>query len=95
MLSYGWFKNYDARHWAKVLCLFYIDSIDSIDSEHFCVSLSVWRAGALVQWLKLPSWKGDRGFESRSGIQVSKKHNVSPPLTRKDSTLWRTSVAES
>ena len=27
-----------------------------------------------VQWLKLPVWKvGDRGFEPRSGIQVSKK----------------------
>ena len=32
------------------------------------------RAGILVQWLKLPAWKfGDRGFEPRSGIQVSKK----------------------
>ena len=28
------------------------------------------RAGALMQWLKLPAWKvEDRGFEPRSGIQ--------------------------
>ena len=53
------------------------------------------RAGILVQWLKLPAWKfGDRGFEPRSGIQVSKKHNVSSPLTRKDSILWGASVTE-
>ena len=39
------------------------------------------RAGALVQWLKLP---GDRGFEPHSDIQVSKKQNISSPLTRKD-----------
>ena len=49
--------------------------------------------GALVQWLKLPAWKvGDRGLEPRSGIQVSKKHNVSSPLTREDSRLWRAPV---
>ena len=36
-----------------------------------------------MQWLKLSAWKvGDRGFERRSGIQVSKKQNVSSPLTR-------------
>ena len=36
----------------------------------------------LVQWLKLPAWKvGDRGLEPRSGIQVSKKQNVSSQLT--------------
>ena len=30
-----------------------------------------------MQRLKLPAWKvGDRGFEPRSGIQVSKKHNA-------------------
>ena len=30
--------------------------------------------GGLVQWLKLPAWKvGDRGFEPRSGLQVSKE----------------------
>ena len=41
--------------------------------------------GALVQWLKLPAWNvGDRGFEPDSGLQVSKKHDVSSPLTRKD-----------
>ena len=37
--------------------------------------------GALVQWLKLPASKvGDRGFESCSCIQVSKKQNVSSSL---------------
>ena len=47
------------------------------------------RAEALVQWLKLPAWKvGDRGFEPHSGLQVSKKQNVSFSLTRKDSILW-------
>ena len=30
---------------------------------------------------------GDRGFAPRSGIQVSKKQNVSSPLTHKDSLL--------
>ena len=41
-------------------------------------------AGALVQWLKLPAWKvGDHAFERHSGIQVSKKQNVSSPLIRK------------
>ena len=42
-------------------------------------------AGALVEWLKLPPWKiGDHWFVSRSGIQVSKKQNVSSLLTCKD-----------
>ena len=41
-----------------------------------------------MQWLKLPAWEiGDREFEPRSGIQVSKKQNVSSPLTRKDLIL--------
>ena len=48
-----------------------------------------------VQWLKLPTWKvGDRGFETRSGPQVSKKQNVSYPLIRNDSVLWGSSVTE-
>ena len=35
------------------------------------------RAGALVQWLKLPAWTvGDSGLVSHSGLQVSKKQNV-------------------
>ena len=55
---------------------------------------TVW-AGAIVQWLKLPAWKvGDRGFEPRSGIQVSKKQSVSTPFIRKDSILWGASVTE-
>ena len=50
-----------------------------IDSSKFLVR---WRVGALVQLLKLPAWKvRDRGFKPRSGIQVSKKHHVSSPLT--------------
>ena len=36
-----------------------------------------------MQWLKLSAWKvGDRVFEPGSGIQVSKKQNVSSSLTR-------------
>ena len=51
------------------------------------------KEGAVV---KLPDWKvGDRGFETHSVIQVSKKRNVSSPLTRKDLIMWRTSVTES
>ena len=47
-------------------------------------------------WLKLPARKevGDRGFEPLSGIQVSKKQNVSSPLTRRYSILWGASVTE-
>ena len=53
------------------------------------------RGRPLVQWLKLHAWKiGDCGFETRSGIQVSKKQNVSSPLTRKDLILWAASVIE-
>ena len=53
------------------------------------------RAEALVQWLKLPAWKvRDRGFEPHSGLQVSKKQNVSSPLTHNDLILWGTSVTE-
>ena len=47
------------------------------------------RAGALVQWLKLPAWKvGDRGFQPHSGLRVFS------PLTRKETTMWETSVTE-
>ena len=43
--------------------------------------------------LELPAWKvGDRGFETHTGILVSKKQNVSFPLTREDLILWGTSV---
>ena len=61
-----------------------------------CTSLhTIVRAEALVQWLKLPAWKvGDRRFESHSGLQVSKKQNVSSPLTRIDAILWGGSVTE-
>ena len=39
-----------------------------------------------MQSLKLPAWKVEnRGYELRSGIQVSKKQNVSSLFTRKDS----------
>ena len=52
-------------------------------------------AGALVQWVKLPAWKvGHRGYEPHSVLPVSKKQNVSSPLTRKDSILWGASVSE-
>ena len=44
------------------------------------------KAGALVQWLKLPAWKvKDRRFEPQ---------NVSSQLTRKYSILWGASVTE-
>ena len=37
--------------------------------------------------VKSPAWKvGDFGFQSHSGLSVSK--NVSSPLTRNDSILW-------
>ena len=48
-----------------------------------------------MPWLNLPAWKvEDRGFEPHSGLRVSKKQNVSSPLTRNDSILWRASVTE-
>ena len=37
---------------------------------------------------------GDRGFEPRSGIQFSKRQNVSSLLTRKYSISWGASVTE-
>ena len=59
-------------------------------------AIMILQPGALLQWLKLPAWKaGDRGFDPHSGLQVSKKQNVSSPLIRKDSILWGTYVAES
>ena len=43
-----------------------------------------FRAGPLVQWLKLSDWKvGYGGFEPHSGLQVSKKQNVFLQLTCK------------
>ena len=49
-----------------------------------------------MQWLKLPAWKiGDRRFEPNSGLQVSKKQNVSSSRTCKDSILWGVSMADS
>ena len=72
-----------------------------IDVEKQCVSLKpeqqggLRRAEALLQWLKLAAWKvGDRRFEPRFGIQVTKKQIVASPLSRKDSILWGTSVIE-
>ena len=56
---------------------------------------AISRAAALVQWLNLHAWKvGDCGFKPLSGIHISKKHNVSYPLTRNDSILWGASVTE-
>ena len=55
----------------------------------------VFGAGALVQCSKLPVWKVEnRGFKPHYGLQVSKKQNVSSPLTREDSILWGASVTE-
>ena len=51
---------------------------------------------ALVQLLKQPTWKiGYREFDPRSGVQVSKKQNVSSLLTRKYLFLWGASLTES
>ena len=71
---------------------------DSESQLHFHCQIKSLTATAanrwlLVQRLKLPAWKVvDRGFEPRYGIQVSKEHNVSSLLTRKDSILWEASV---
>ena len=55
----------------------------------------MYRAGALMQWVKLPAWEvGDRGFEPHCGLQVLKKQNVPFSLTRKDSILWGAPVTE-
>ena len=52
------------------------------------IVISFDRAGALVQWLKLPAWKvEDRDFEPDSGLQVSKKQFFSFSFTREDSIL--------
>ena len=49
-----------------------------------------------MQWLKLPAWKvGDRVFEPHSGLQISKKHNVSSSLSCEDPILWGACVTES
>ena len=37
---------------------------------------------------------GSRGFEPRPVIQVSKKQNVSSPLSRKYSILWGASLTK-
>ena len=59
----------------------------------YCINDHLTCLGVLVQWLKLPAWNvGDRGLEPRSSILVSKKQNVSSPLTRKDSILERAFV---
>ena len=43
--------------------------------------------GADAVVIKLPACKvGDRGYEPHSGRQISRKQNVTSPLTRKDST---------
>ena len=48
-------------------------------SISFQRALLATRPGALVQWLQLPAWKvGDRGFEPRSVMQVSKKQRFLP-----------------
>ena len=56
----------------------------------------VYKGGALHGALaKLPAWEvRDRGFQPRSGIQVSNKQNVSSLLTRNDSILWEGSVTD-
>ena len=48
-----------------------------------------------MQWLNLFAWKvGDCGFFPHSVFKFQQKQNVFSPLTRKDSTLWESSVIE-
>ena len=64
-------------------------------SRFFAFYVNNLNVGAMVEWLKLSAWKvGDRGFETHSGLQVSKKQNLFSPLTRKKIILWGTSVTE-
>ena len=59
------------------------------------VTLGILAVTYMVQWLKLHAEKvGKRGIEPCSGIQVSKKQNVSSPLTHKDAILWGAYVTE-
>ena len=58
-----------------------------------CLFIGLWSKRG--PRLKLPAWKfDDRVFEPHSGLQYSKKQNVSYPLTRKDVIFWRASVTE-
>ena len=76
----------------KLQCWLFMGTFGSIIKGSVSVGLY---AVALVQWLRLPAWKvGDRGFEPHSGLQVSKKQNVSSSLTGNNSILWGTSVTE-
>ena len=64
-------------------------------TSRVCWVRCVTSAGALVQWLKLLAWKFvDRWFRAPLRPQVSKKQNVSSPLTRKHPILWGTSVTK-
>ena len=75
-------------------CLTDEDVIHWFDFRNFACFISVL-GGALVQWLKLPAWEvGDRGLERHSGLQVSKKQQISSPLTREYSIMWEASVTE-
>ena len=77
----------------NTLAMYSTKILQSVSDTMKVVYKAVIRVGALVQWLKLPAWKvGDRGFEPHFGLQVSKKQNVSSPLTREDSILWGASV---
>ena len=53
------------------------------------------RVGALVQWFnKVACFESQiSGFEPHSDLQGLKKQNVSYPLTRKDSMMWRASMS--
>ena len=50
----------------------------------------LWCPLELVRWFKVPACLESR----RSRFQVSKKQNVSSPLTHNDSILWGTAVTE-
>ena len=58
-----------------------------LESRRSWVRTPLWPS-SFKETLKLHAWKvGDRGFEPHSDLRVSKKQNVSSPLTRNDSLV--------
>ena len=91
-MSGGCTKNYTLYSAAKIIViasykeiLCAISQIVMLEKLHFRNSRSV-----LLNLFRLLV----RAFEPHCGLQVSKKQNVSSPLTRKDSILWGASVTK-
>ena len=89
------------RRWAGVVQMLYTN-VSNVFTARSLISTAVqflWlysdfcnqflcKGGGTGAVVKAADWKvGDRGFEPHSGLQVSKKENVSSPLTRKDLIL--------